>query len=79
MNLNETSVFGKLESSAKKFHPAMWTSFGGPGGANLRFLTSVTVIIDGDIMTNVMFQYSTGNIFVLSYHHDAWSAWFRRL
>ncbi|KAL2794759.1 hypothetical protein BJX66DRAFT_189107 [Aspergillus keveii] len=62
MNLNETSVFGKLESSAKKFHPAMWTSFGGPGGANLRFLTSVTVIIDGDIMTNVMFQYSTGNI-----------------
>jgi hypothetical protein len=62
MNLNETSVFGKLESSTKKFHPAMWTSFGGPGGANLRFLTSVTVIIDGDIMTNVMFQYSTGNI-----------------
>ncbi|KAL2840575.1 hypothetical protein BJY01DRAFT_17753 [Aspergillus pseudoustus] len=58
MHFNESSIFSEFESITDKFLPVMWTSFGGPDGVLLRFLTTVIVVMDRDLMVNVDFCYS---------------------
>lgn len=57
--INESCIFGNMESSIKGFRPVVCSSFGGPGGIDLQHLISVCVTINYGCLVNVGFEYKS--------------------
>ncbi|CEN59385.1 hypothetical protein ASPCAL01836 [Aspergillus calidoustus] len=66
--INETSVFGKLESSSKGFRPVIFANFGGSSGSGLRHLVCVSAMFGLDRLLNVTFYFEADGVLCRPVH-----------
>ncbi|KAJ0425187.1 hypothetical protein BJY00DRAFT_308514 [Aspergillus carlsbadensis] len=60
--INETSIFGKLESSLKGFRPVICANFGGSSGSSLRYLTGVSAMFGLDRLLDGTFYFELDGV-----------------